>query len=58
MHEVTDEDAANLEARLKVVADQWRQRLADPATQALIKSGAMTVSPLVKELLATFPPEK
>lgn len=57
MDPVTDQEADELTVKLKAIADQWRTRLADPATQQQLAAGTLAVSPLVKELLAAFPPD-
>ncbi len=51
-----EQEATKLLERLKVMAEQWRSRLADPILQRAIEAGQLVLSPLVKELLALFPP--
>ena len=53
---VTNAEGKALEASLRRQAKEWRRRLDDPVTKKLIKSGHLTVSPLVTELLKAFPP--
>jgi hypothetical protein len=52
----SEEEARELENHLRKLADQWREKLADPQVQAQIKAGTMVVSPLVEQLLSAFPP--
>lgn len=51
------EEEQTLES-LRNLANQWRKRLQDPVTQALVKSGQAQISPLVRKLLAAFPPPR
>ena len=43
---------------LKQIADQWRQRLEDPAFKQLVASGKIVVNPLVHQLLAAVDAEE
>lgn len=53
-----DREAADgLTTRLGALAAEWRTRLADPATAALVGAGKLAVSPLVLELIELFPPK-
>ncbi len=52
--DVTEQDADALHGRLKELADEWRERLKDPVTREMIKSGKLAVSPLVLDLVAAY----
>src|SRR5688572_10942486 len=56
--EPTPEEADQLAAALQQQADQWRARLADPQVQEQVKRKAMSVNPLVLELMQAFPPQQ
>lgn len=56
MDEVTEREAGDLESRLRALAGEWRDRLADPVVAAGVRAGRLRVSPLVRDLLAAFPP--
>lgn len=49
-------EVQELEKRMQKLADQWRERIKDPATKAGLEAGVLVLSPLVKDLLRTFPP--
>lgn len=52
----TQADLDEMENRMRWLADQWRERLADPVTAELVKAGKLVVSPMVSSLLAAYPP--
>jgi hypothetical protein len=54
--DVTDREAAQLEESLRQQADRWRERLADPVLAEQVRAGTAVISPLVRGLLAAFPP--
>ena len=56
MDKETEQDAERMLDHLKALASQWKSRLADPVLAKEIEAGRMAVSPLVRELLAMFPP--
>ena len=49
--EVSDAQASHLLGNLKVLRDQWRARLADPAFLELVRLGKVQINPLVRKLL-------
>lgn len=56
MNQMTDRQGDEMAERLRAMADRWRERLADPVLADQIRTGRATLSPLVKNLLAAFPP--
>ena len=53
---LTQEEADQLEAKMREMAEAWRKRLSDPATKSLIAAGSLTISPLVQKLLDMYLP--
>ena len=53
----TEEEANQFLESLQKQADQWRERLSQSPMAELVASGKMRVSPLVRDLLAAFPPK-
>lgn len=51
-----DQEADDLHNRLQKLADEWRKRLSNPVLKNMVESGQMQISPLIKKLLAAFPP--
>ena len=49
------EDATATAEQLRKIADQWRTRIENPTTQALVKAGKLKIDPLILELLELFP---
>lgn len=55
MEEVTQQEGSGLTERLRRLADQWRERMAEPAMQQQIQAGTIQIDPLVTDLLKLFP---
>lgn len=53
----SEEEANQMLAKLRQMAQEWRTRLDDPVIQSMVKSGQMQISPLVEKLLRAFPPK-
>lgn len=56
--EVSQEEANQLEAHLRKMAEMWHKRLEDPTVKAQIEAGTLALSPLVRQLLDAYPRTK
>ncbi len=53
--DVTDQEADEMLDHLHQLADQWRERLRDPAMRQLVERGLVKINPLVLKLLKISP---
>ncbi len=50
--DVSEKEADAMLSGLKALADEWEERLKDPALQKLVEQGQVRIDPLVIKLLS------
>ena len=49
--QVSEEEGTAMQESLMALADEWEQRLRDPAMQVMIREGQVQIDPLVIKLI-------